>query len=119
VVEINDTLTVWIAGCAKTKGLVVPLDSNRTLYARLAKLAKAAGLDHWPDNGLRHSCASYTLALTGDAVRVAYQLGNSADMIHRHYKALVSKAEAERFFAMRPAADAAGKIVAMKAVANG
>ncbi len=118
VVEINDTLAAWLTGYAKTKGPVVPLDSNRTLYARLAKLAKAAGLDHWPDNGLRHSCASYSLALTGDAVRVAYHLGNSADMIHRHYKALVSKADGERFFALRPAADAAEKIMALKA-ANG
>src|ERR1017187_3885989 len=111
VVEINDALAAWLPGCAKMKGPVVPLDSNRTLYARLAKLAKAAGLDHWPDNGLRHSCASYSLALTSDAVRVAYQLGNSADMIHRHYKALVTKADVERFFALRPSVDAAGKIV--------
>jgi integrase len=115
VVEITDTLAAWLPACAKTKGPVVPLDSNRTLYARLAKLAKAAGLDHWPDNGLRHSCASYSLALTSDAVRVAYQLGNSADMIHRHYKALVTKADAERFFALRPSADAAAKIVPMVA----
>jgi integrase len=115
VVEISDALAGWLALCGKTKGPVVPLDSNRALYDRLAKLAKAAGVTEWPDNGLRHSCASYSLALTGDAVRVAYQLGNSADMVHRHYKALVTKADAERFFALRPAADAAGKIVAMKA----
>lgn len=56
--------------------------------------------------------------MTGDAVRVAYQLGNSADMIHRHYKALVTKADAKRFGELRPAADAAGKIVPMKAAAN-
>jgi hypothetical protein len=67
---------------------------------------------------MRHSCASYSLALTGDAVRVAYQLGNSADMIHPHYKALVTKADSQRSFALRPAADATEKIVAMKAVAN-
>jgi len=116
VVEINDTLAAWLPACAKSKGAVVPLDSNRTLYARLKKLATAAGLKAWPDNGLRHSCASYSLALTGDAVRVAYQLGNSADMIHRHYKALVTKADADRFFALRPTADEAGKIVPLKAV---
>ena len=119
VVEMSDTLAAWLIICAKVKGPVVPLDSNRTLYARLAKLATAAGLKGWPDNGLRHSCATYSLALTGDAVRVAYQLGNSADMIHRHYKALVTKADAERFWQLRPAADAAGKIIPMKAVANG
>ena len=38
---------------------------------------------------LRHSCASYRLAETGDAARTAYELGNSAAMVHRHYKALV------------------------------
>jgi integrase len=116
VVEINDTLAAWLPLCAKSKGAVVPLESNRTLYARLAKLATDAGLEKWPDNGLRHSCASYTLALTGDAVKTAYQLGNSADMIHRHYKALVTAADAKRFFELRPATDAAEKIVA---IANG
>jgi hypothetical protein len=40
-------------------------------------------------------------------------------IVHDHYKALVQKSDAERFWALRPAADAAGKIVAMKAVANG
>jgi integrase len=117
VVEINDTLAAWLPSCAKSKGAVVPLDSNRTLYARLKRLATAAGLEQWPDNGLRHSCASYSLALTGDAVRVAYQLGNSADMVHRHYKALVTKADAERFFALRPDTAAAAKIVPL--VVNG
>jgi len=118
VVEINDTLAAFLPSCAKRKGMVVELPDERTLYKRLAELATAAGLTKWPDNGLRHSCASYSLALTGDAVRVAYQLGNSADMVHRHYKALVTKADAERFFALRPAANAAGKIVAMKTAVN-
>ncbi len=112
VVEINDTLAAWLPQCAKSRGAIVD-GSRNGLYDRLRKLAKAAGVNEWPNNGLRHSCASYTLALTGDAVRTAYQLGNSADMIHRHYKALVTKAEAERFFALHPATSAAGKIVPM------
>jgi hypothetical protein len=37
-------------------------------------------------------------------------------MVHRHYKALVTTADAKRFWALRPAADADGKIMAMKAV---
>jgi len=118
VVEINESLAAWLPSCAKRKGMVVEIPDQRTLYKRLAELATAAGLEKWPDNGLRHSCASYSLALTGDAVRVAYQLGNSADMIHRHYKALVTKADAERFFELRPAADADNKIVPMKQTAN-
>lgn len=115
VVEINDTLAAWLPSCAKRKGMVVELPDQGTLYKRLAELATAAGLKKWMGNGLRHSCASYSLALTGDAVRVAYQLGNSADMIHRHYKALVTKADAERFWQLRPAGAEADKIVPMKA----
>ena len=118
VVEINDTLAAWLASCAKRKGMVIDLPDQRTLYKRLAELATAAGLTKWQDNGLRHSCASYSLALPGDAVRVAYQLGNSADMIHRHYKALVTAADAKRFWELRPAADAAGKIVPMQHAVN-
>ena len=53
-------------------------------------------------------------------VRTAFLMGHSNPrIVHDHYKALVTKADAERFFALRPAVDAAEKIVAMKAVANG
>ena len=118
VVDINDTLAAWLPSCAKLSGLIIPFEGNRTLYTRLAALAKKAGLEAWPDNGLRHSCASYSLAATGDAVRVAYQLGNSADMIHRHYKALVTKADAERFFALRPGEAESDKVVPMPKAVN-
>lgn len=110
VVEINDALAAWLPKCAKSRGVIVK-GSRNGLHDRLRKLAKAAGVHEWPDNGLRHSCASYTLALTGDAISTAYQLGNSADMVHRHYKALVTKADSERFFSLHPTADATGKIV--------
>ena len=118
VVDINDTLAAWLVGCAKRKGMVVELPDQRTLYKRLAELAKSAGLAKWQDNGLRHSCASYSLALTSDAVKVAYQLGNSADMIHRHYKALVTPADAKQFFELRPTTNATGKIVPMQQAVN-
>jgi len=116
-VKLGERSIIIAAGVAKKRSRrVVEIPDQRTLYKRLAELATAAGLTKWQDNGLRHSCATYSLALTGDAVRVAYQLGNSADMIHRHYKALVTAADAKRFWELRPAADAAGKIVTMKAV---
>jgi integrase len=116
VVEISNTLAAWLATCGKARGPVVDVpDFRKALNA----LAKAAGVE-WKQNGLRHSFASYHLAFHGDTVKTAYQMGHSNPrIVHDHYKALVSKAEAERFFALRPAADAAEKIVTMKAVANG
>src|SRR5208337_3249034 len=53
----------------------------------------------WKANGLRHSFASYRFAQTGDAGRVAGECGNSAAVVHRHYRELVKLADAERWFA--------------------
>jgi len=58
------------------------------------------------------------VAAFNDIGKLALQMGNSPQVIHSAYKGLVTKTDAERFFALRPAADAAGKIVPMKAAAN-
>ena len=50
-----------------------------------------------------------------DDLKTAFQMGNSPTMVHRHYKALVAKSDAERFWALRPASAANDKIVEMKA----
>ena len=116
VVEINDTLAAWLAVCAQPKGKVVTVSH---FQKALNALAEAAGITDWPHNGLRHSFGSYHLAAHNDTVRTAFQMGHTNPrIVHDHYKALVTKADAERFWALRPAADAAGKIVPMKAAAN-
>jgi hypothetical protein len=82
---------------------------------RREKLIAAAGFTTWPDNALRHSFGSYHLALHGDAVKTAFQMGNSPGIVHNHYKGLVVNGDVQRFWSLRPAADAKDKIVAMKA----
>ena len=112
VVEISDTLAAFLAVCSKSRGPVVDVPH---FQKALKALATAAGVK-WTHNGLRHSFASYHLAAYGDTTRTAYQMGHTNPrIVHDHYKALVQKSDAERFFALRPAADAAGKIVPMKA----
>ncbi len=56
----------------------------------------------WKANGLRHSFASYRFAQIGDAGRVAGECGNSAAVIHRHYRELVKPADAVKWFAVAP-----------------
>lgn len=68
---------------------------------RLAAVAKAAGIAPWPRDGLRHSAASYWHALKGEVV-TARNLGHSEAVLHHHYRALVSPAEARKFFALWP-----------------
>ena len=132
VIDLNDTAKDWVTTCAKFTGSIVdPVNFRKRKDALLraarfgtlgkeTKKEKAAGitLECWPENALRHTAATYTYALSQDAVRVSAMLGNSPDVLHRHYRGLVTKADAERFFALRPAADAAGKIVPMKQAVN-
>ncbi len=113
IIDLNETARAWLATCAKRSGAVVdPMNFRK----RLDALRKAAGLTQgWPENALRHSAATYAFAQSQDAVRVAAMLGHSVDVLHKNYRGLATKADAERFFALRPAADAAEKIVSMKA----
>ena len=112
VVEVNDTLAAWLAVCAKSNGKVVPLYN---LTRSMHNLAKAAGFAKWPHNALRHSFASYHLAQYGDATKTAFQMGNDPVIVHQSYKALVSNGDVERYWSLRPAVEAAEKIVPMKA----
>jgi integrase len=112
-VTINDTAAVWLAGVVKKTGLVVDPENFRK---RFDQWRKVSGFRRWPNNALRHTFGSIHLATFKDEVRTAHEMGNSPDMVHRHYKALVTEAGAAKYWSLRPATDEAEKIVAMKTV---
>ncbi len=57
----------------------------------------------WIQDGLRHTAATYHHALTGDIIKTAALLGDhDIRTLDMHYRGLTSRAEAERFFALRP-----------------
>jgi integrase len=103
IVEIQPNLRDWLGPYAKMTGAVVPVNSRKKLDA----ICKAAGLARWPKNGLRHSFASYRLAATHDAPRVASELGHtSPQMLYSTYRELVLPEEAQRYWQIVPAATA-------------
>jgi integrase len=57
------------------------------------------GLTDWPQDLLRHTAASYLLALHRDAGRVALSLGNSPGILLRHYQELVTPEACAEFWA--------------------
>lgn len=66
---------------------------------------KALGvkLKPWPDDGLRHSFASYHLAAFNDAAATALQMGHRGTAtLFQHYRALVKPTEAARWWQLRP-----------------
>lgn len=113
-ITLNDTCAAWLALCAQPKGAVVTV-AKQTLDERIQNLAKLAGLKTWKANGLRHSFVTYHVAAYKDLPRTAYLAGNSAEVIKRHYEARASEATAARFWALRPKAAGADKIVSIKA----
>jgi hypothetical protein len=74
---------------------------NKTLRP---KAEKAAGIASWDQNCLRHSFISYLLVVTENINAVAYQSGNSPEIIERDYKALIPgvKPYASKWWAIRP-----------------
>ena len=71
----------------------------------------------WPSNALRHSFASYYLARFDDAPKLALQLGHvGQDIIFRHYREVVTRQDAARYWKINPAHNSA-KLVALKAAA--
>ena len=65
-------------------------------------------------NGLRHAFCSHHFALHANENLTAAVAGNSPAMIHAHYKGLATRAEAEKWFAVKPAG-AAQNVIALPA----
>lgn len=101
-VEMQEALLAWLEPCVeklKQGGPIV----DRSFRPNMEQLKEAAGIQSWPSNGLRHSFASYHLAKFGSSDKTAFQMGHrSTDIVHRHYKALVPKSEAEKYWNLHP-----------------
>ncbi len=99
IVEMQPNLRDWLRPYAGMTGAVVPVNARK----KLDPVRKAPGLTRWPKNGLRHSFASYRLAATHDAPRVASELGHtSPQMLYGVYRELVLPEEAERYWQIVP-----------------
>ena len=73
----------------------------------LFDLMRDAGKDSgvkWKHNALRHSFISYRVAKIKNVNEVAMEVGNSPDMIFKHYRELVTEKEADAWFGVTPGA---------------
>lgn len=77
-------------------GPVAP--SSSTIARWRATARRALGLTHWPQDLLRHTAASYLLALHGDAGKVATMLGNSSGILLTHYHEPVRNGDCGHFW---------------------
>lgn len=98
-VNISDNLYAWLLPHHQEAGSLVFTGWRD----RLQKLSKAAGLEQWPRNALRHSFASYHFQRSGNVHETTSQTGHDETRtFHRHYKQLVTEDATNRFWNIFP-----------------
>jgi integrase len=98
LVPIQPNLQAWLDPYRGRTGRVCR-------WVRVGRMASALAADtglRWPNNGLRHSYASYRLAQCQDAAKVALEMGNTPTMIFRHYRELVMPQDASAWWNISP-----------------
>lgn len=89
----------WLAK-ARELGAELPLPSIARRRA-VRELRGVLGWDAWPKDITRHTAATYWLARVEDAGRVAEQLGHDVRSLRRHYRALVTREQADQFWRLK------------------
>ncbi len=100
-VKLEPVALKWLAAF-RGSGKVAPGQYEfRRLREGIMTLAK---IDTWPPDAARHTYASAMYAMRNDAAYVASQLGHfgSLGIFARHYKAVMRRTDAERFWSIEP-----------------
>jgi integrase len=100
-VHIGANLAEWLQPYRHKDGMICP--SNWRKLFRQTRLD--AGVKHWPADCLRHSFGTYWLEKNRNGPALALEMGNSVEVILRHYyKVLDEPEDAERFWSITPSA---------------
>ena len=109
VVPLCDAAIAWLEPYAARQGKVAYYSvSNKYAAAIMSDVRTARELKgyftepEWRKNALRHSFISYRLAKIKNSNQVAYEAGNSEDIIFKNYNEMVTEKEAEKWFSIYP-----------------
>jgi integrase len=95
---LPDNLWRWLAAAPAQTWAMSPC---QYMHEKSAAFRRAGVAN--PGNGLRHSFASYLLALTNDAAKTAEKMQHtSARTLYQYYKGSVTAADAAKWFAIVP-----------------
>ncbi len=113
-VEIPENALEWLSLCENRKGRITYSEINDDYQKRFRQLLKATGFlkkdergvwrSQWDTNSMRHSFGSYHFALHGNSLETSRLLGHRASdqVLFDHYRALATKDQAARYFAIKP-----------------
>lgn len=101
-VTYPDNLRLWLEPI-RTHGPIVPL--NPMAFRRQWKIIRqtAAIFDTWPHDALRHSFATYHLAMYQNAPLTAHELGHpNPGLLYTHYRNLATRNDAALYWNLTP-----------------
>lgn len=75
---------------------------NPSDHKELARLGKLLFSGPWPQDALRHSYGSYRNAEIRNLPQVSEEMGNSVEMLNKHYHNPRTEEEGKAWFAVRP-----------------
>jgi len=97
LVPIQRNLKEWLSLYRRNTGRVI--FSRRKFRDAYRK----AGFVKWPLDVMRHSFGTYRLPILKSAEALALEMGNSPDVIFRHYRRVTDDATADAYFRISPA----------------
>ena len=97
-VDISDNCLEWL----KLGGKMPLPNLNHRWHTLIAEAKAELGFEKWPHDCLRHSYCSYYLAAHENAAKAALQAGHTESILFRHYRKLVKKEQAEKFWNIYP-----------------
>ena len=103
-VDLPANAVSWLLLVKKRTGPVARNTHHNDYQKRFKKLLKFAEFESWEVNAMRHSFGSYHFALHGNSLETSRQLGHKANdqVLFDHYRALATRALAERYFGIKP-----------------
>ena len=101
VVKIPENLAKWLEPYVCELSTKKKILSSRQDW-QIKKLHNIFGKGNWIKNGLRHSAATYYLALTKNAYLTAEQMGHAVDVLKQNYNGLARERDAIRYFDIMP-----------------
>ena len=101
VVKIPENLAKWLEPYVWDLGTKKKILTRRKVPV-LNKLHESLGKGNWIKNGLRHSAATYYLALTKNAYLTAEQMGHAVDVLKQNYNGLARERDAIKYFEILP-----------------
>ena len=102
-VPMEAALIRWLRPYAKKSGRVVGSNFRK----KWETVKRAAGYDpkekkqRWVQDIMRHSYASYWLAVHQNRAALAEHMGNSVEIIRAHYRRPILKSEGRKFWALK------------------